>query len=118
MIGVLSGALAQRVNQVQVVSLDLLDPAFQVWLELWGQLVCLVRLEKQDQRVAWDHLDLQDFPDLLANQVLQASSLAERRAARTSSVLLTVQQDLKAPRDCRESRDTKDVLVFSESLVA
>lgn len=42
----------------------------------------------------------------------------ERKAVQTSSVLLTVQQDPKAPRDCKESRDTKDVLVFLEILAA
>lgn len=113
-----SGALAQRVNPVQVVSLDLQGPVFQVWLALQGQLVFLVKSGQMEQRVSWDHLDLQGFLDLLASQVLQESSLVERRAVQTSSVLLTVQQDLKVPRDCRESRDTKDVLVFSESLVA
>lgn len=114
----LSGARGQRENLDQVANLDLLGPAFQDWLALQGQLVFQVKLDHLVQRVSWDHLDLQDFLDLLASQALQGSSLVEKREVQTSSVLLTVQQELKAPRDCRESRDTKDVVVFSESLAA
>lgn len=113
-IEVLLGVLAQRVSLDQVVSLVLLEPAFQDWLELQDQLVSQVKLDQMDQRVSWDHLDLQDFLDPLANQVLQGSSLVEKRAAQISSVLLTVQQELRAHKDCRELRDIKDVLVFSE----
>lgn len=117
-IEVLLGVQARRVNLDQVVNLELPDPAFQDCLVLPGRSVFQVKLAQLEQRVSWDHLDLQDFLDLLASQVLQGSLLVVKKAVQTSSVLLTVQQDLKALRDCRESRDTKDVLVFSETLAA
>lgn len=114
-IEVLLGVPAQRVSLDQVVSLVLLEPAFQDWLELQDRLVSQVKLDQMDQRVSWDHLDLQGFLDPLVNQVLQGSSLEERRAAQISSVLLTVQQDLRAHKDYRELRDTKDAPVFWET---
>lgn len=115
---VLSGDLDQRVNQVQLVSPELLDLAFQDWLVFQGQLVSLVRSDQLDQRVSLDHRDLQEFLDLRASRVLQASLLLEKRVVQISSVLSTAQQELKAHRDCRESRDTKDVPVLSEILAA
>lgn len=113
-----SGALVPRVNLDQLVNLGLLAPAFQGWLAYRGQSGFQVKLDQMDPRVLGVHLELQDSLDLLGSQVLRGSLLVERKAVRNSSVLLTVQQDPKAPRDCRVSRDTKDVLVYSETPAA
>lgn len=107
--------LVQRVNLAQLESLVPLERASQGCRVHQDQSVSLVSLDQLDQRVSWEHLDHRDFLVLLENQVHLGSSLVERRGAQTSSVLLTVQQDQRAHKDYRESRDTKAELVFLET---
>lgn len=107
--------LVQRVNLAQLESLVPLEWVSQGCRVPQGRSVSLVSLGQLDQRVSWDHLDLRDFLVLLENQVHLESSWVEKRGAQTSSVLLTVQQDQRAHKDYRESRDTKAELVFLET---
>lgn len=85
-IAVLSGALGLRAGLDLLESLGLLDLACLDWLVLLVRSVYLVRLEQQDPRVIWDHLELPVFLDPLASQVPLASSWVVRRAVQTSSV--------------------------------
>lgn len=113
---VLWEVLVQRAHLVLQESLVPPEWASQDCQVHQGRLVFLVSLDQLDQRVLWDHLGLQDFLVLLENQEHLESFLVEKREAQTSSVLLTVQQDPRAPLDFRESRDTKAELVFLETL--
>lgn len=107
--------LAQKAPLAQLENLVPLEWVSQGCRVHQGRSVSLVNLGQLDQRVSWDHLGLQGFLDLQENLDHPESSLVEKREVLTFNVLLTVQQDQRAHKDSKESRDTRAELVFLET---